>query len=394
MENKAIDELLTRGVDEVIVKENLEKKLKEGKKLRIKLGVDPTGPDLHLGHAVPLRKLKAFQDAGHTVVFVVGDYTARIGDPSDKDQTRKVLSIEDVKKNASTYFEQAFKIIDKEKSEVHMQSEWYGKTVDLDKFFEIARQISVAQLLKHETFKKRIQNDASFSILEEMYPILQGYDSVALKADVEIGATEQKFNLLFGRQIQKIYDQPEQDIITLNYLIGLDGKNKMSKSLGNYIAINDASEDMYGKVMSIPDDLIMDYFKLCTDVEVDALKIIEVEAKENPRDTKAKLSKLIVEMYHSANEAEKAAGEFEKVFKNKENPTEMPEKKLEKNEYRIDQLLIECGLAASKSEARRLIEQNAVEIEGEKITEPDKMIEVKDEMIIQVGKRRFVKIKK
>lgn len=391
-----IDDLLTRGVDEVIVEGNLEKKLKEGKKLRIKLGIDPTGPDLHLGHAVPLRKLKAFQEMGHTVVFVVGDFTARIGDPSEKDQTRKALSAEDVKKNASTYFEQAFKIIDRDKTEVHMQSEWYGK-MDLSKLFEIARQISVAQLMEHETFKKRIASQSSFSLLEMMYPILQGYDSVELKADVEIGATEQKFNLLFGRQIQKLYGQPEQDIVTLNYLIGLDGKEKMSKSLGNYIAINDAPADMYGKVMSIPDSLIIPYYELCTDVTSGAIEIIKKELEDgekNPRDIKAGLAKVIVEMYHSAEQAEVAAAEFDKVFKNKEKPTEMPEVEIDASQMRLDDLIVRCALVTSKSEARRLIEQGAVSVDGEKVTDYDRTVNIEDETILQVGKRRFVKIKK
>ncbi len=388
-----IDELLTRGVDEVIVKENLEKELKGDGKLRIKLGIDPTGPDIHLGHAVPLRKLKAFQEMGHTAVFIVGDFTARIGDPSEKEKTRKPLTIEEVKKNAEGYFAQAFKIIDKDKTEVHMQSEWFEK-MDLQKLFDVARQVSVQDLMKHETFKKRIATNAPFSLLEMMYPILQGYDSVEVKADVEIGATDQKFNILMARQIQKIYNQPEQDVVTLKYLTGLDGEEKMSKSLGNYIAINDIPEDMYGKVMSIPDNLIMQYFELCTDITDDALKIIEQETKSDPRNTKAKLARLIVEMYHSEETAEKAAGEFDRVFKNKEKPEDMPVKDIDVSECRIDDLLMKCELATSKAEAKRLIEQGGVEIEGEKITDPFKTITIKDEMIVQVGKRKFVKIKK
>jgi tyrosyl-tRNA synthetase len=388
-----IDELLTRGVGEIIIKSSLESKLKSEKKLRVKLGIDPTGPEIHLGHAVPLRKLKAFQEMGHTAVFIVGDFTARIGDPSEKEKTRKPLTLEEVKKNAEGYFAQAFKIIDKDKTEVHMQSEWYEK-MDLQKLFEIVSQVSVAQLMEHETFKKRIADNAPFSLLEMMYPILQGYDSVMVKADVEIGASEQKFNLLMGRQIQKLYGQPEQDVLTLNYLIGLDGKEKMSKSLGNYIAISDGPQDMYGKVMSIPDNLIMQYFKLCTDLTDETLKVVEQESKSNPRDTKAKLAKLIVEMYHSESTAEKAAVEFDRVFKNREKPKDLPAKKIEISECRIDDLLMKCELATSKSEAKRLIEQGGVEIEGEKITDFNKVIQVQDEMIVQVGKRRFVKIGK
>lgn len=391
-----IDELLTRGVDEVIIKESFEKKLNSGKKLRIKLGIDPTGPDLHLGHAVPLRKLKAFQDMGHTAIFIVGDFTARIGDPSEKDKTRKPLTVGEVKENAEGYFSQAFKIIDNEKTEVHMQSEWYEK-MDLQKLFEITRQVSIHSLMKHETFKKRIENDAPLSLLEMMYPILQGYDSVEVKADVEIGATDQKFNILMGRQIQKMYGLPEQDILTLKYLTGLDGKEKMSKSLGNYIAINDVPEDMYGKVMSIPDSAIIEYFKLCTDVKLSAIDIIEKELSDsnrNPREIKAELAKLIVEQYHSAEEAETAESEFNRVFRDKEQPSEMKIKEIIEKECRLDDLLLKCDLVISKAEGQRLILQGGVQINSEKQTDSQKVIQIEDSMVIQVGKRNFIKIKK
>jgi tyrosyl-tRNA synthetase len=388
-----IDELITRGVAEVIVKEKLEGKLKSEKKLRVKYGIDPNKGDIHLGHAVPIRKLKAFQDLGHTAVFIIGDYTARIGDPSAKDKTREAVSEATVKQNADAFFAQAFRILDQSKTEIHLQSEWY-KDFDLAKVIEIASKVSVTQIMEHETFKKRIEKAQPFMVHEEIYPLLQGYDSVAVRADVELGGTDQKFNLLMGRQMQKAYDQSEQDIVMMNYLIGLDGKEKMSKSLNNYIAINDSPQDMYGKVMSIPDSLIMQYFELCTDLTDDALKVIEKESKSNPRDTKAKLAELIVEMYHSEEAAKKAAGEFDRVFKNREKPEEMPVKKIEISECQADELLLKCELATSKSEARRLIEQGGVEIEGEKVTDFNKVIQIKDEMIIQVGKRRFVKIKK
>jgi len=388
-----IDELLTRGVSEIIIKSSLENKLKGDKKLRIKYGIDPNKGDIHLGHAVPIRKLKAFQDMGHTAVFIIGDYTARIGDPSGKDETRKPVSEEEVKKNADAFFSQAFRILDQSKTEIHLQSEWF-KDFDLAKVIEVASKTSVSQIVEHETFKKRLSEGKPFMLHEAIYPILQGYDSVAVRADVELGGTDQKFNLLMGRQIQKAYDQPEQDILMMNYLIGLDGKEKMSKSLGNYIAISDKPEDMYGKVMSIPDSLIMQYFELCTDLTDEALRIIEKESKDDPRNTKAKLAKLIVEMYHSEESAENAAGEFDRIFKNKEKPEDMLVKRIDVSECRIDDLLMKCELATSKAEAKRLVEQGGVEIEGEKITDPFKTIEVKDEMIIQVGKRRFVKIKR
>lgn len=393
MENNAIDELLTRGVEEIIVADSLEKKLREGKKLRIKMGFDPTKPDLHLGHAVGLRFLKKFQEAGHTIIFLIGDYTAKIGDPTGRNSLRPVLTDAEIKENTNTYFSQVEKMIDVSKAEIRSNSEWYEK-MTFNELLEIAGKFTVQQIIERDDFQKRMKEGHDIGIHEVLYPLMQAYDSVVLKADVEFGGTDQKFNMLAGRSLMKKMDMPPQDVVMIKLLIGLDGKKKMSKSLGNYIAINDSSEDMYGKVMSIPDDLIMDYFELCTDVKDDALQIIESEVKDNPRDTKAKLAKLIVEMYHSEEEAQIAAGEFDRVFKNREKPTEIPVKKLEKNEYRIDELLVECELSSSKSEARRLIEQGAVSIEGEKITEPDKIIEIKDEMILQVGKRRFVKIKR
>lgn len=383
MENKAIDE--------IIVADSFFSKLKSGKKLRIKMGFDPTKPDLHLGHAVGLRLLKKLQEDGHTIIFLAGDYTAKIGDPSGRNSLRPVLSDEEIKENTNTYFNQVEKLLDISKAEIRSNSEWYEK-MTFDELLSIAGKFTVQQIIERDDFQKRIKEGHDIGLHEILYPLMQAYDSVVLKADVECGGTDQKFNMLAGRSLMKKMDLPAQDVVMIKLLVGLDGKNKMSKSLGNYIAINDTPEDMYGKVMSIPDELIMQYYELCTDVKEEALKIIEGEIKENPRDTKAKLAKLIVEMYHSADDAEKAAGEFDRVFKNHEKPTEILEKKLEKNEYRLDELLVECELASSKSEARRLIEQNAVEIESEKITEPDKIIEIKDQMIIQVGKRRFVKL--
>jgi tyrosyl-tRNA synthetase len=385
MENKAIDE--------IIVRESFEKKLKEGKKLRIKMGFDPTKPDLHLGHAVGLRFLKKLQEDGHTIIFLIGDYTAKIGDPSGRNSLRPILTEKEIKVNTNTYFSQVEKFLDVSKAEIRSNSEWYEK-MTFNELSEITSKFTLQQIIERDDFQKRIKKGHDIGIHEIMYPLMQAYDSVILKADVECGGTDQKFNMLAGRSLMKKMSMPVQDVVMIKLLVGLDGKKKMSKSLGNYIAINDVPEEMYGKVMSIPDDLIMQYYKLCTDVKEEALKIIEGEVKDNPRDTKAKLAKLIVEMYHSLDEAEKAAGEFDRVFKNKEKPTEMPVKILELRTEKLDNLLIACDLASSKSEARRLIEQGAVEIEGEKITEPDKMIEVKDEMIIQVGKRRFVKIKR
>ena len=386
--------LLERGVGEIIVRQSLSEKLKSGKKLRVKYGIDPNRSDIHLGHAVPIRKLKAFQDLGHTAVFIIGDYTARIGDPSAKDKTRKPVSKKEIKKNAKAFFAQAFRILDKDKTEIHLQSEWFAK-FDLAKVIELASKVSVAQIMEHETFKKRIEKNQPFMIHEEIYPLLQGYDSVAVKADVELGGTDQKFNLLMGRQLQKAYGQKEQDVLMMDYLIGLDGKEKMSKSLGNYIAINDPPGEMYGKVMSIPDELITHYYELCTDITSGGLEVIKKELDEgkNPRDVKVALAKLIVETYYTAAEADKAAREFEKVFSKGEEPSKMPVVKLENKDIRLDDLLMDCKMANSRSEARRLAQQGAIEVNGQKITDPFKTIQIKDEMIIQVGKKSFVKIK-
>jgi len=390
------DDLLSRGVDEIIVKSDLENKLKEGGKLRVKYGIDPNKPDIHLGHAVPIRKLKAFQDLGHTAVFIVGDYTASIGDPSEKAKTREPVAKALIKKNADAFFKEAFRILDKDKTEVHLQSEWF-KDFDLNKIIEIGSKVSTQQIMEHETFRKRLEENQPFMVHEIIYPLLQGYDSVAVKADVELGGIDQKFNLLMGRQMQKAYGQPQQDVLMMKYLVGLDGEEKMSKSLGNYIAINEAPEEMYGKVMSIPDNLILHYFELCTDVTEDALKVIGEElksGKKNPRDAKAELAKTIVEMYHSKDDAEKASEEFDRVFSRREKPKDIPEIKLEISECRMDDLLMKCELATSKSEAKRLLEQGAVEIEGETIIVPEEVVKIRDGMVVQVGKRRFVKIKR
>lgn len=394
--NPEIKSLLERGIVEVIVKSSLEEKLSRGEKLRVKLGIDPTGPDIHLGHTVPLRKLKAFQEMGHTAVFIIGDFTARIGDPSEKEQTRKPLTTEEVKKNADGFFEQAFKLIDKDKTEVHLQSEWFEK-MDLEKLFDLARKVSVAQLMEHETFKKRIANNAPFSFLEMMYPILQGYDSVAVRADVEIGASEQKYNLLMGRQVQKLYGQDQQDVIMMHYLIGLDGKEKMSKSLGNYIAVNDAPDEMYGKVMSIPDELIVHYYELCTDITTGGLDVIKEELRtgKNPRDIKAELAKLLVEAYHSSRSAEEAAKEFNRVFRQKEFPSKMTEFTIHEKyaHWSFISLLSKVFPDVSNSELRRLIFQGGVELDGMKISDPNFLVRPKNNSVLKVGKKRFIKLK-
>lgn len=390
-----INELLSRGVSEIIVKSDLEKKLKTGKKLRIKFGIDPTAADLHLGHTVPLRKLKQFQDLGHQIILIIGDFTATIGDPSARKEARKILSKNEVKNNMKTYLDQVGKILDLKKTEVHQNSQWYD-TKDTIFFFDLSSKVTLQHVIKRDDFQKRLSQDQDINMLETIYPLLQGYDSVCVKSDLEIGGTDQKFNLLMGRKIQKAFGQTPQDIMMLWLLEGTDGIHKMSKSFGNYISICEKPDQMYGKIMSIPDELIVKYYELCTDITLGGLEVIKTELKKskNPRDIKAELAKLIVEMYHSEEDAEKAAAEFDRIFKEKGLPEEIPTVKLEVSECRMDDLLMNCGLVSSKSEARRLLEQGAVEIEGETIIVPEKVVKLKNGMIVQVGKRRFVRIKK
>lgn len=394
-----VDELLSCGVEEIIVKESFEGKLKSGKKLRIKFGIDPTATDLHLGHTVPLRKLKNFQDLGHQAVLIIGDFTATIGDPSARKEARKVLSKAEVNKNMNTYIDQIGKILDLKKTEIHYNSEWYDKKGS-SFIFELSSKVTIQRILKRDDFQKRLSRDQDINMLETIYPLLQGYDSVAVKADLEIGGTDQKFNLLMGRKIQKCYDQEPQDIMTLWLLEGTDGIHKMSKSLDNYISICEEPNQMYGKIMSVPDELIVKYFRLLTDVpvsEVDTmLKQFQRQVPEffDPRKEKARLAFEIVKMYHSADDAKKAAEEFDQVFKNRQKPTEIPTCKISQGEMRLQELLLVLKMASSNSNSQRLIEQGAVELDEEKITDPKKIIKVEEGMIIKVGKRNFVKIKK
>lgn len=393
---ESVDDLISRGVDEVIVKNSLENKLKSGKILRIKFGIDPTAADLHLGHTVALRKLKQFQNLEHQVILIIGDFTATVGDPSARKEARKLLSLDEVKSNMATYLQQIGKILDMKKTEVHYNSEWYDKKDTLF-FFELSSKATVQQILKRDDFQKRLKEDRDINMLETLYPILQGYDSVCVKSDLEIGGTDQKFNLLMGRKIQKNYGQEEQDIMTVPLLEGTDGIHKMSKSFNNYIGLNETPDQMLGKIMSIPDDLILKYLRLLTDMETTKIEQIKKEMKEgtrNPRDIKADLAKDIVTIYHSKDAAQKAEDNFNKQFRDKQTPEEIAQKKVDKDHYRIDDLLIECELVSSKSESRRLIEQGGVSIDNEKITDPNKNIDITDRMVIKVGKRNFVKINK
>ncbi len=388
-----IKKVLRRGVAELISEKNIRNKLSSGKKLRVKLGIDATGYDLHIGHAVPLRKLKAFQDLGHQVVLIIGDYTTRIGDPSGLDKSRPQLSESEVEKHAKDYVDQASLILDKEKTEVRWQSEWF-EDFDLQTVIDLTSKATLAQVLSHETFKNRLKKGLPLSTHEVIYPFLQGYDSVAVKADIEIGGIDQKFNLLMGREIQRSFNQPSQDIMTLNYLMGSDGR-KMSKTFNNYIALKDSPKEMYGKVMSIADDLIIDYFTLATEVPLIEIEEIKksLSSGDNPRDHKARLAREIVILYHSKKEAEKAEKEFDKVFKNKELPSDIPVFTPTKSKLPIMDLLVGSGMTDSKSEARRLIEQGGVSINEKRVEDSKKEISFKKNDIIKVGKRKFLKIK-
>jgi tyrosyl-tRNA synthetase len=386
IDEKKIQEFLTRGVAEVIIKESLEKKLRSGKQLRIKFGIDPTGTDLHIGHAVPLRKLKQFQELGHKVILLIGDYTAMIGDPSGRDKTRPILSKGDVKHNMKTYISQAAKVIDIKKTEIRYNSEWYGRPNFMSLFMDLTSRITVARVLERDDFQKRLKEGSDIQTQEMIYPVLQGYDSVELKADVELGGSDQKFNLLMGRKVQKRYDQPEQDIMTVPLLEGIDGEKKMSKSYDNYIALLDSPEDMYGKVMSIPDVLILKYFELVTDVSLEEVK---GGVGGDPMNAKKRLAREIVTIYHSKEAAKKAEENFIKTFSKKETPEEIKEVKT-KSKNILD-VLVEVGFCASKGDARRNVEQGGVIVSGKVVK--DFNFEIKSGDIIKKGKRHFVKIK-
>lgn len=394
-DEKRIEEILSRGVEEVIVKEHLKKQMLSGEKLRVKFGIDPTSPDLHLGHSIPLRKLRQFQELGHQVIFLIGDFTAQIGDPTGKSSTRKPLTEKEIKDNMKEYTKQAGKILDLKKIELRYNSEWYNKK-EADFIIELTSKFTFARLIERDDFQKRLKADIDISMHELIYPLLQGYDSVELKADVEIGGTDQKFNLLYGRKVQKRYGLPEQDIITLPLLIGTDGINKMSKSLGNFIKITEKPFEMFGFVMSIPDILTWNYYHLLTnmpDVEVEKIKEDVRHQELSPMKAKNRLAKEIVGMYHGAKEAEKAETEFNKVFRDKEMPSAIPEFKTAKTEYPILDLLKDAKLCESKAQARRLVEQGAVEISGKVWNDWQGQVKITDNLVIQAGKRKFVKIK-
>ncbi len=391
-------DLLKRGTVEIFTEAELAQKLsiaaKEGKQLRIKLGLDPTSPDIHLGHTVVLRKMRQFQDLGHKAVLIIGDYTARIGDPTGQNSTRPILSSEQIEQNAKTYFEQAGKILDtsEDKLETRYNGEWLSK-LTLIELIQIAAKKTVAQMLQRDTFKKRMQAGVDVYTHEFLYPLMQGYDSVMIKSDVELGGTDQTFNNLVGRDIQKGYGQPQQIVITMPILVGLDGTEKMSKSKGNYIGVTDEPNDMFGKVMSISDDMMENYFTLLTDLPAGKIAELVDPGKTHPKEAKVLLGKTIVNQFYDEATADAAAAEFNKVFAQGQLPDEIPEVELKPEPVPLKKLLIVCRLVDSGGEAKRMCAQLAISINGGKVTDPNAQITPSGGMVIQVGKRKFARIK-
>lgn len=382
--------LIRRGVAELLSEQELKSKFRRGKPLVVKAGFDPTAPDLHLGHMVLFRKLAHFQQLGHRVVFLIGDYTAMIGDPSGRSEDRPVLSPQQVISNARTYKEQISRVLDVDQLEVRFNSEWLGP-LRLADFLAVANKLTVPRLLERDDFSQRLKSGASFTVTESLYPLLQAYDSVALKADVEIGGCDQKFNLLLGRTLQERFGQEPQVVLTLPLLEGTDGAQKMSKSLGNAIGITEPADQMYGKIMSIPDAVLPRYVELLTDEDLSAVQTA------HPMEAKQHLAFLITAQFHGMKAAQEAQEGFNKVFRKRENPEEVPEFKispalLEDGKISPVDLLTESRMASSRSEARRLIEQGAVDLDGKSLTDPKLRMPLRNRSILKVGKRRFVKL--
>lgn len=405
-------ELLKRGTVEIFTEAELAEKLTEAAKaprqLRIKLGLDPTSPDIHLGHTVVLRKMRQFQDLGHKAVLIIGDYTARIGDPSGQDTTRPVLSPEQIEQNARTYFEQAGKILNtsEDKLEIRYNSEWLEK-LTLMELIQIAAKKTVAQMLQRDTFKKRLQADVDVYTHEFLYPLMQGYDSVMVESDVELGGTDQTFNNLVGRDIQKAYDQKPQIVITMPILVGLDGKEKMSKSKDNYIGVTDEPKDMFGKVMSISDDMMENYFTLLTDLTTEKIAEIINPQKTHPKEAKVLLAKMIVAQFWDKTSSDplsiqvsdtlsisdSVAIEFDRVFAQKQLPEKIPEVEIPAEPIAASKLLLHCKLVSTGGEAKRMVKQGGASINGKKLDDPNAEITPKDGMVVRVGKRKFARIK-
>jgi tyrosyl-tRNA synthetase len=399
--NEQVD-VIKRGVSEIIREEDLVRKLehslKTGAPLIVKLGCDPSRPDLHLGHSVVLRKLRQFQDLGHQAVLIVGDFTGMIGDPSGRSKTRPALTIEETRRNGQSYFEQATKILSSKKIQMLYNSEWLGKMSFAD-VIELAGKYTVARMLERDDFERRYRAGEPISVHEFLYPLAQAMDSVAIKADIELGGTDQKFNLLVGREIQRENGIDPQVAITMPILIGTDGVEKMSKSLDNYIGISESPKEIYGKTLSIPDTLIFDYFVLTTNLPVSELATVKADLARknlNPRDLKRRLARELVRQYHSAESARAAEEEFDRIFVRKDLPDEIPEYTMRADDGAVGilRLLTETGLASSNSEARRLIEQGGVSIDGVRFSDPNTTVPISKSVIVKVGKRKFLRVNK
>ena len=386
---------LGKGTVEIIreaeLRAKLEQSAKTGKPLRVKLGADPTAPDIHLGHTVVIRKLRAFQDLGHIAIFLIGDFTGMIGDPSERSATRKQLTRDEINANAETYKQQIFKLLDPEKSIIDFNSRWMDKFGAAD-FLRLAAHVTVRQILERDDFQQRMNKNLPLALHEVMYPLVMAYDSVALEADIELGGTDQKFNLLLGRNLQREYDQESQVAITMPLLEGTDGVQKMSKSLGNYIGINEPPREIFGKVMSITDDLMWRYYELCTDLTPAEIAVLK-SSDRNPRDIKVELAKKIVADFHSEAAARDAEEQFNLMFRSKQAPEVTEERTVQAGPWKLPRLLVELELAPSVKEAQRLIEQGGVYIDGERAPQGDLDLRSEKSFLLQVGKRRFVRVK-
>ena len=390
--DKKIDQVLTKGTEQILPNKKGLAELMKQRKIRLYFGIDPTSLNIHIGHAVPLRKLRDFQDLGHEVILLFGTFTAQIGDPSGRDKKRKPLTLKQVKKNIATYKKQASKVLDMSKVKIKQNHVWL-ENLKFNDLVKIGSNFTTSRLLERNMFQNRLKKGQEVWLNELLYPLMQGYDSVAMNVDLEIGGTDQTFNMLVGRKLQKIYNKKEKYILTTPMLTGLDGR-EMSKTYGNFVNLTDAPNDMFGKIMTLKDELIIHYFELCTGLDLVDIKEIEKNLKSkkvNPRDIKANLAKEIVKIYHSEKLAQKAEQEFNRVFKEKKPPSEIKKVKIVKKEIGILDLLVKAKLASSKSEAKRLIEQNAVKIDGSLKNDWKEIIKIKKGMVIKVGKRKFVK---
>ena len=387
-------ERISRGAVNIEVEAHLKPAVESGRKLRVKLGIDPSSPDIHLGHTVVLGKLRDFQDLGHTAVLIIGDFTARIGDPSGQSATRRPLEEAEVEANAATYLEQVFKVLDRDATEVRHQSEWFGGMSVAD-VIRLAGKATLAQITTRDDFRKRLESKDTIGLHELLYPLIQGYDSVAVQSDVELGGTDQLFNLLFARDVQREHGIEPQDVLTMPLLEGLDGVQKMSKSLGNYVGVTDAPAEMYGKLMSLPDELITRYMRLVTDITEEEVVRLEkgIAAGDNPRNAKAELARAVVRRFHDDEAAASAEQAFEGQFQRGEVPTEMEESRLPEGTRTAVDALLGLGMVASKGEARRLVAQRGVKLNGAIVEEAEAPYQPRDGDIWQVGKRRFVRLR-